>query len=137
MWARGQLHPDADDDAHDPPDPDEGLDAAAAAFGLRIVGAPAAPAAPPTFALWPSNVPAWCAWLAVQTQWRHAAVGMAGSLRTGLDYAGVCAWLQANHYSPQFARGPRSLARALDDLRACEAVAIDEWARQAARHHRG
>lgn len=90
----------------------------------------------PTVALWPVNVASWCAWLAVQTQWRHAAVGMAGSRRTGLDYAGVSAWLQAHGHSPQFARGPRSLALALDDLRACEAIALDEWARQAARHRR-
>lgn len=88
----------------------------------------------PTVALWPVNVASWCAWMAVQTQWRHASAGMAGAMRTGLDYAGVSAWLQANGYSPQFARGPRSLARALDDLRACEVVALDEWTRQVSRH---
>lgn len=38
--------------------------------------------------LWPDNVAAWDAWLAVQTQWRQ---GMAGA--TGLCYAGVQACL--------------------------------------------
>lgn len=38
--------------------------------------------------LWPDNLPAWRAWCAVQTQWR---VGPGGP--TGLDYAGVSAWL--------------------------------------------
>ncbi len=90
----------------------------------------------PTVALWSGNVASWCAWMAVQTQWRHAGGGMGPPVPTGLDYAGVSAWLQAHGHSPQFARGPRSLALALDDLRACEAVALDEWARQSARRHR-
>jgi len=58
-------------------------------------------------------------------------------MSTGLDYAGVSAWLQANGYSPHFARGPRSLARVLDDLRACESAALQEWAHQARRRNRG
>lgn len=39
--------------------------------------------------IWPDCVPAWNAWQAVQTQWRTS---MAGGC-TGLDYAGVRAWL--------------------------------------------
>lgn len=39
--------------------------------------------------LWPDNVQAWQAWLGVQTQWRIGGMGTV----TGLDYAGVRAWL--------------------------------------------
>ena len=62
----------------------------------------------------------WSAWGALQTQWR---VGMGG--RTGLDYAGVCAWLQANGYG----KGPRrNLRQALGDIGAMEREALSAWA---------
>ena len=67
--------------------------------------------------------------MAVQTQWRYA--GMAG-LPTGLDYAGVCAYLQAQGFRPR-AKPPWSLGTLLEDLRAMESIAIEEWA---ARAHR-
>lgn len=53
--------------------------------GLGLLDAPATDT---TAYLWPENVLAWHCWCAVQTQWR---TGMAGI--TGLDYAGVRAWL--------------------------------------------
>lgn len=43
------------------------------------------------FGVWADNWPAVMAWCGVDTQWRTA--GMAGVM-TGLDYAGVNAWLQ-------------------------------------------
>lgn len=39
--------------------------------------------------LWPDNVRTWSCWQALQSQWRVGATGRA----TGLDYAGVRAWL--------------------------------------------
>lgn len=41
--------------------------------------------------LWPCNVGTWAHWRAVQTQWRVGGMGGA----TGLDYAGVCAYLSS------------------------------------------
>ena len=67
--------------------------------------------------------------MAVQTQWRYA--GMVGQ-PTGLDYAGVCAYLQAQGFRPR-AKPPWSLGTLLEDLRAMESIAIEEWA---ARAHR-
>lgn len=50
---------------------------------------------------------------------------MAGAMQTGLDYAGVLAWLQASGI-------PRhSWPRLMGDLQACETAALDVWARQA------
>lgn len=67
------------------------------------------------YCLWPDNVPAWLAWQAVQTQWRWSAAGT----RTGLDYAGVVAWLQL-----QPGRRPDKAAL-LADLQACERAMLD------------
>lgn len=71
--------------------------------------------------------------MAMQTQWRWLAPGMGDPVRTGLDYAGVCAWLQAQGYRAQSRRGALTIGQILDDLRECESVALDAWARQAAR----
>lgn len=46
--------------------------------------------------LWPDNVLAWQCWLDVQTQWR---TGMGGP--TGLDYAGVRAYLDEACVGPE------------------------------------
>lgn len=72
--------------------------------------------------LWPDNVPAWEAWLGVQTQWR---VGMAGA--TGLDYAGVRAYLDeigldGDERSDVFA-----------GIQACEREVLRVWARKRER----
>lgn len=45
--------------------------------------------------LWPCNVPTWTHWQAVQTQWRHGTSGI-----TGLDYAGVRAYLDEQDLEP-------------------------------------
>lgn len=58
-----------------------------AGLGLTAGGSPAN--AVQTHYLWPECVPIWSAWQQLQTQWR---VGMGGA--TGLDYAGVRAWLR-------------------------------------------
>lgn len=63
------------------------MDAALAAFGLAA-DAPVVAGDPP-FYLWPEHVPAFEAWACIQTQWRESMDG-----RTGLDYAGVEAWLR-------------------------------------------
>lgn len=115
------------DDAHEDEDTtaEEELADAAAAFGLRVVKpADDASAAPPRARLWPCNVPAWNAWLAVQTQWRHA--GMVG-LATGLDYASVAAYLRAQGIGQRARPGVPSLGQLLDDLRVCEGITLEEW----------
>lgn len=89
------------------------------------MGAPAVQGAVPRRVhLWPDNLDAWCAWQALQTQWRTA--GLAG-VRTGLDYAACRAWLQDAGYS----RKRRHVL--LLDLHACELIALAEWHRLAQR----
>ncbi len=72
-----------------------------------------------TLYLWPCNVTAWQCWQGVRTQWRE---GMAG--RTGLDYAGVRAYLDLQLDDPQQRR------EAFDGIRACEAATLEAWADQ-------
>lgn len=54
---------------------------------------PAEPAQRTIEYLWPSNVDTWLHWQAVQTQWRIGGMGGMGGNATGLDYAGVRAYL--------------------------------------------
>lgn len=72
--------------------------------------------------LWPDNLPAWSAWCAVQTQWR---IGPAGP--TGLDYAGVAAWLQLQE--PDAERRREQFA----GVRAAEAATLDVWSERRER----
>lgn len=72
--------------------------------------------------LWPENVDSWVHWLQLQTQWR---VGFDG--RTGLDYAGVRAYL--DELGPS--AGPER-ASLFQDIRACESEALGAW--HALRH---
>lgn len=67
--------------------------------------------------LWPETVPIWNHWQEVQTQWR---TGMAGA--TGLDYAGVTAYLGAVE--------PDEAARreAFGAIREAERAALGVWA---------
>ncbi|WP_372502396.1 DUF1799 domain-containing protein [Tistrella mobilis] len=64
--------------------------------------------------LWAVNVPAWTLWTRVQTQWRRA--GMTGAI-TGLDYSAVArvADVLGTPLTPDL----------LEDIAACEAVALD------------
>lgn len=78
----------------------------------------------PTAWLWPDNVAAWGHWCNLQTQWRHAAHGMGGSVPSGLCYAGVIAYLQAHGHSTK-RRGQRNLARMLQLIQACEAGSLE------------
>ncbi len=79
----------------------------------------AAAPAPRTLYLWPCNVTAWRCWQGVRTQWRD---GMGG--RTGLDYAGVRAYLDL--------MGLRGADRrdAFAGIQACEAATLQAWAEQ-------
>lgn len=88
---------------------------------------PAPVAALPVFCLWPECGAVWAVWLALQTQWRHA--GMGGH-PTGLDYAGVTAWLHAHGYG--FGRA-RNLRETLGHIGAMECAALSAWAEQAAK----
>lgn len=97
-------------------------------------GASASTAAPPVATLWPDNLPAWAAFMSVQTQWRYVAGGMGPVMATGLDYASVSAYLQSQGYRAQARRGRPALGTILDDLRECEAVTLEEWAREASRN---
>lgn len=74
-------------------------------------------AEPQPLYLWPCNVLAWAHWQAVQTQWR---VGMGGA--TGLDYAGVRAYLD------ECALPPQERADAWAGIRAAERGALDGFA---------
>lgn len=59
---------------------------------------------------------------AMSTQWRWVGAGMAGAMRTGLDYGalpGVAAMLDVK-------TGPRQLA----DLRSMEDAAVETWSRR-------
>lgn len=70
--------------------------------------------------LWPCNVALWGVWQHLQTQWR---MGMGGA--TGLDYAGVRAWLDDS--APELPEGTtrRDVWAA---LQACERAALGAWA---------
>ena len=70
--------------------------------------------------LWPCNVAAWNHWVEVQTQWRSGGMGGA----TGLDYAGVLAYLHQ--------REPKHKKRShiFDCIRAAEGAVLDVWAKQ-------
>ncbi len=70
--------------------------------------------------LWPDNVQAWQCWQGVQTQWR---VGMAGP--TGLDYAGVRAYLEEVQ--------PDDRRSAFVGICACERATLEVWAEQRER----
>jgi hypothetical protein len=80
----------------------------------------------PVFYLWPECVGVWGAWCQLQTQWRSAGMGE----RSGLDYAAVCAWLQAHGYGKGRAR---NLRQALGDLQAMEREALNAWAQTEAK----
>lgn len=69
--------------------------------------------------LWPECVPMWRCWQAVQTQWR---AGMAGA--TGLDYAGVAAYLTESGWEGEARR------ECFEAIRACEGVTLEVWAEQ-------
>jgi hypothetical protein len=73
------------------------------------------------FHLWPENVLAWRCWQALQTQWR---VGMAGA--TGLDYAGVRAWLQDAGLTDA------ERTDVWPGIQACEHATLEVWAERRA-----
>lgn len=55
----------------------------------------------------------------MQTQWRIGWPAMGQPVRTGLDYAGVHAWLLAS--------GAPCIPRLFADIQACEAAALAAW----------
>lgn len=73
--------------------------------------------------LWPENVTAWRCWQEMQTQWR---VGVAGA--TGLDYAGVVAYIDEQQRCRRLRR--RDRASVWDGVRACEAAVLAVWSQQ-------
>lgn len=72
--------------------------------------------------LWPCNVDTWLHWQAVQTQWRSG--GMGGQA-TGLDYAGVCAYLDKECSSDE------SRKDAFAGIRAAERATLQAWSERA------
>lgn len=70
--------------------------------------------------LWPDCVPIWNHWQEVQTQWR---AGMAGA--TGLDYAGVTAYLGAAEPDEEARR------EAFEAIRKAERAVLSVWAAKA------
>ena len=91
LWALGQLDTRESHDPSRSDSEDDELNAAAAAFGLRL--ADPLPERK-TLWLWPETVPFWNAWHQVQSQWRWVD-GMSAPRRVGLDYTGVERWLRA------------------------------------------
>jgi hypothetical protein len=73
--------------------------------------------------LWPCNLRAFNVWMEIQTQWRTSA-GIGGN-RTGLDYAGVTAWLSTQ---PGFR--PRARKELMQCLQAMEIAALNVWTQQ-------
>lgn len=86
---------------------------------MGLLGAGDEPGDARTEYLWPENVSAWRCWNAVQTQWR---VGMGGA--TGLDYAGVRAWLELQDLEPG------ELREIFEGLRAAEVATLEVWGEQ-------
>jgi hypothetical protein len=119
LWALGKLQTDDDDDD---PTPDDELDEAAAAFGLRVEHESLPDER--SFFLLPDGVDSWVLWTRLQTQWRTAGVDGA---RSGLDYAGVRAFMLAHGYGSGKRRSER---RALGDIQVMEATAMNVWAAQ-------
>ncbi len=76
--------------------------------------------------LWPDCVDAWAHWQSLRTQWR---TGMAGA--TGLDYAGVRAYLDEQCIEPGDER--REL---FDCIRAAEAASLEAWEERRAADER-
>lgn len=68
--------------------------------------------------LWPCNVGLWALWQDLQTQWR---TGMGGA--TGLDYAGVRAYLEDAPVDGH------SRAEVWAAVRACERATLQAWAK--------
>lgn len=66
--------------------------------------------------LWPCNVATWHHWLHLQTQWRTGAAGA-----TGLDYAGVLAYLRECGL-----RGKKR-KEAFECIRAAELATLQAW----------
>lgn len=68
--------------------------------------------------LWPDNVATWNHWLCVQTQWRTGGMGGA----TGLDYAGVSAYLSESGVEGDERK------TVFSGIRAAEAGTLAGWA---------
>jgi hypothetical protein len=81
------------------------------------------PAGDEVLYLWPDNVTAWRCWQELQTQWR---VGVAGA--TGLDYAGVAAYLDEEQRARRLRR--RERAGVWTSLRAAETAVLAVWGEQ-------
>lgn len=64
--------------------------------------------------LWPENERAWAVWHDVQTQWRSGVGGI-----SGLDYAGVRAWIDELGLTPEDRRDVWS------GIRACERAVLE------------
>ncbi|MDO9277129.1 MAG: DUF1799 domain-containing protein [Polaromonas sp.] len=73
--------------------------------------------------LWPCNVAAFRLWQQVQTQWRVGGMGD----KTGLDYAGVTAFMR-----DVLAIKAKDRAELFNGLQAMEFAVLDVWAEQRA-----
>jgi hypothetical protein len=120
LWARDLLHTQRQGTGNDP---QTDFNDALAAFGL--VQEPDADGNSPSLEyvyLWPCNLRTFNVWMEIQTQWRTSS-GMGGNTRTGLDYAGVTAWLRTQ---PGFR--PRARKDLMQCLQAMEIAALNAWA---------
>ena len=110
--------------------PDTELDNALAVFGLQSGdgqedGAEEGKTVQPSDKayLWPCNLPTFRLWQQVQTQWRVGGMGD----RTGLDYAGVAAFMRDG-----LAIRAKDRAEMFKGLQAMENAVLDVWAEKRA-----
>lgn len=86
----------------------------------KLGGKRVAPAEPPI--IWPDMADSFALFVASQTQWRFAAIGMAGTIKTGLDYAA----LEPVARFTNIAITPEVFA----DVRTLEAEALRVWSKR-------
>lgn len=119
LWARGLLHIPTQGAGNDP---QTEFDDALAAFSLvEEPGEGCTSKTDEPCYLWPCNIRAFNVWMEIQTQWRTSS-DMGGSTRTGLDYAGVTAWLRT-----QPGLRPRARKELMQCLHAMEVAALNAW----------
>lgn len=115
LQATGQIV-DTPDDDDDDDEPVNEVDAALAAFGMfRVESVHLAKTG--ICYIWPENHEIWRIWNRLQTQWR---VGFFG--RTGLDYAGVTAYLR-----DVWRVKDRNFAHIFMCIQTMEMAVLEEW----------
>lgn len=72
--------------------------------------------------IWPDMKDSVSIFFGMSTQWRWVGIGMAGAMRTGLDYSALP--------TVAAAAGVTIGPDVLDDLKTMETAAVEQWARR-------